>query len=417
MKKLHLLLSILVISLSTGLLAGTSYKSAKELFGRELPDEPTSIKVLVAQGLDEPRIQTHGRYRVFDPKTQRRLTYGFFGKDFNVIPLRDGLQWGEVFPDVYQMTVFSDSKPNLVSVNGRPYKGRITLYAVNGRLNVVNEVSLEDYTKSVLSECFPNEKNPEILAALSICIRTTAMYQKEDSSNPYWDVEAQDVNYTGYSITLSNPLVVSAVDQTKEMVMNYRGPFMATWTEHSAGKTAPYPVIYRQDANAPKEVVTLSYAELDKKNTAWSVPITKARLAQIAELDKITDVALYQDQQSGKVYGMRMFNGEQTKDIPFTQLRNILGEDQLKSSDFKITWIDDTLLLTGYGRGPGVGVCLYSAKVMTEKGFQAHELLNTFFPGSSIVMMKDLNETLPRTHRIEDGMAQEKKLIIIEETR
>ena len=418
MKKM-LRISILLVFLGSYLFAGTSYQSAKEFFGREMPNEPTSIKVLLATDMKELQLETHGRYRIYDPLKNIRIGYGFFGKKYSVLPLQEGIQWGETFPDIYQITLFSDSIPHLVSVNGTPYKGRITIYSINGTLSVVNEVSIEDYVSSILSSEFRDSLNPETIASLAIAERTSALFQKQQSNSSYWDVVASEVGYKGYSVTLSRPEIANVVKETKGMVLSLDGyPFMATWTGHSAGKTAPYSVVFRKDAGGPQQVVKLPYAELDKNNSVWSVPMTKSKLAAVMEFDEITNVALYKDKASDKVYGVRVFNKTLYKDIPFVTLRDILGKDQLKSSQFDISWMNDTLLFTGYGRGPGVGICLYSANTMVEKGLQANELLNTFFPGSSIVMIDDLNSPSSNiTSIVVEDISVEDNLIIVEEAR
>ena len=80
MKKM-LRISILLAFLGRYLFAGTSYQSAKEFFGREMPNEPTSIKVLLATDMKEIQLETHGRYRIYDPLKNIRIGYGFLEKN------------------------------------------------------------------------------------------------------------------------------------------------------------------------------------------------------------------------------------------------------------------------------------------------------------------------------------------------
>jgi SpoIID/LytB domain protein len=48
----------------------------------------------------------------------------------------------------------------------------------------------------------------------------------------------------------------------------------------------------------------------------------------------------------------------------------------------------DDLVFTGYGEGLGVGLCLYSAKALAEKGQKATEILNAFFPETRLEKVK-----------------------------
>jgi stage II sporulation protein D len=50
------------------------------------------------------------------------------------------------------------------------------------------------------------------------------------------------------------------------------------------------------------------------------------------------------------------------------------------SSDFTVTIKDDTVIFSGFGKGHGVGLCLYSASALAQNGENAVKILSKFFP-------------------------------------
>ncbi|MBQ3916618.1 MAG: SpoIID/LytB domain-containing protein, partial [Bacteroidales bacterium] len=66
-------------------------------------------------------------------------------------------------------------------------------------------------------------------------------------------------------------------------------------------------------------------------------------------------------------------------------VRKILSESHLKSSAFSIVWTkDDRLVLEGRGWGHGVGLCQIGAAVMASRGYGYDEILQHYYPGTSL---------------------------------
>ena len=127
------------------------------------------------------------------------------------------------------------SSQTTILINGIQYRGCVEIYTVNGELNVINEVDVENYLKSTLTLQFPKEKDAEVLDALAIVARTQAYYYIARNPGVFWHVEANKAGYEGYGIVLQNPHIDRAVESTRHMVMTYKdAPFAATWTKNSA---------------------------------------------------------------------------------------------------------------------------------------------------------------------------------------
>ena len=73
--------------------------------------------------------------------------------------------------------------------------------------------------------------------------------------------------------------------------------------------------------------------------------------------------------------------------------------DHLKSNLFNVSIKGNIAVFEGYGIGQGVGLCLYSAKQMAERGDNAVEILAQFFPGMILEKMPAYPDPIFSTHK------------------
>jgi peptidoglycan hydrolase-like amidase len=125
-----------------------------------------------------------------------------------------------------------------------------------GTINVVNDLDIEDYVRAVLSTQ-TGSLEPEALSALAILTRTDAYFHSTRSDQSFWHVAAGDVGYQGCALAVPDSLVEKAINSTKHLILVHptagkNVPFAATWTEHSAGKTAAYQALFRKEGLTPR---------------------------------------------------------------------------------------------------------------------------------------------------------------------
>ena len=66
------------------------------------------------------------------------------------------------------------------------------------------------------------------------------------------------------------------------------------------------------------------------------------------------------------------------------EIRRLLSESHLKSSAFDVRYEDDKIILDGKGWGHGVGLCQIGAAVMASKGYAYTQILEHYYPGTTI---------------------------------
>lgn len=130
-----------------------------------------------------------------------------------------------------------DKHPTLVMVNGRYYRGDVTVRRAitKAGLVVINTLPVEEYLYGVI----PMEISPawpeEAVKAQAVAARTYALYNQAKHHDDGYDITAttEDQVYGGYDIEDSRSN--KAVDDTRGLVMTYQGRLVAAYFHSSSG--------------------------------------------------------------------------------------------------------------------------------------------------------------------------------------
>jgi stage II sporulation protein D len=366
--------------------------------GTEIPidysqkTKPATIKVLVGKQKSKILLEAKGSHAVYNPQNEYLLTTGSSTNRHVLTTSDSGLKWGELFPGTYQIRIVPNGSQSTVLVDGIEYRGVVEVWDFRGKLYIVNEVDIERYLKSTMTAQFPSEMDEEVMDAIAIAARTNAYFLVSHKKEAPWHVDAQEVGYQGYAVTLQNLHVDRAVNNTRHMVLTYKGaPFPTTWTKDSAGKTAEFSTIFRKSVVAPKGVEA-PFAAHDREKHAWSFSISKQDLAKALSAARVNGFDLYQDKKTQKVYGAQVKDGDALKQFDFTKLQKALGAARLKSNDFTVLVQGDQIVFKGFGEGTGVGLCLFSAGAMADKGDKAPKILAAFYPDTQLEKIRSFDE-------------------------
>lgn len=349
------------------------------------PTTPRNIQILLEKDASEVLLEVKGPYYLLNPHDGSRIASGLLGKRFIVRELENGLKWGEEFPGIHQFYIKPRSQETSIFVNGIQYSGAIAVFGVAGSVHIINELDIESYIKAELTAQFPTPLEPEVFSALAILMRTDAYFHATKNESSFWHITAQEAAYTGCALIVPGSPAEKAVDSTRHLILvhpegSHNLPFATSWTEHSAGRTASYETIFRKDTSAPERGVEAPHAALTRLESKWSYKIAKKSLANMLDLSQVQAVETFVDSSSNKVYGVRIKDGKNEQNLDFFALQHLLGKTNLLSSDFTVTLKDDNVIFSGYGKGHGAGLCLYSASALAQNGENAVKILSKFFP-------------------------------------
>jgi stage II sporulation protein D len=358
------------------------------------------IKVLLEKDVANALLEIKGAYQVIDPYDNTRIGSGFLGKRFLVRPTNVGLKWGEEFVDIHQIHIIPKNRESVL-VNGIQYDGSVFIYKIGNKVSIINEIAIDDYLKSTLTRSFSHHLEKEVMAAIAIAARTTTYYHIDKNKDVYWHISANKYGYNGSALILKDSAIVSSIDATTNMIMlnaneGINQPFIAYWNENSGGKTAAFHSIYRKDSSAPKRGIVSDHANLDREDSKWVSTFTKHQLSNLLKIGSIAKVELFFDSNSSKAYGVRVTDlNNQNHDYDFKSFRRMLSKRKILSNDLSVTLENDYVKFVGFGKGLGVGLCLYSASAMAQNGEMAIRILSKFYPETFLINLTAINQFKP----------------------
>ncbi|MDP4116535.1 MAG: SpoIID/LytB domain-containing protein [Bacteroidota bacterium] len=292
---------------------------------------------------------------------------------------------------------------SLIKYNNKTFRGSLNI-ASDTDLKLINIVSVEDYIKGVIPGEMPTGKGDEIMEAVkafSICARTFA-YMRLAEGKPLFDVfnDVKSQVYTGYKNEKKNANI--AVNETSNMVLTYNNSIAYVFYSSTCGghtedvenvfglKDIPY-LKSVEDGTDPycKISPAFNWKEIISKKTLVSKLKTAGLLPKQNDY-KIDDIKINEKLPSGRNKEIIIeVTGDEDKEILIKggKIRTVFSPKQgdlLKSSNFDIEMSGDEITFTGTGYGHGVGLCQYGAIGMAKEGKDYKEILEHYFPGTTI---------------------------------
>lgn len=287
------------------------------------------------------------------------------------------------------------SGEGILTVNDVPSQGHMTLFQDGPqKMAVVVSLPMEQYLIGVMQGEVGENWPAEALKAQAIAARSYAMaVMNERASKPY-DVATttRDQVYTS-KIKIPTPIQAAVLD-TQGQVLRYKGhtlrayyhsccggegeSFDAMWQDLAPGKTKPdFPPAAARDLFCKKS-----------PNRKWELKMTEAdflqslrsKSPQLASASQVSFLTA----PNGRITSVTLSDGKTPMRISGNQFRKALGYETVKSTWFKMKRHGNSVVITGRGYGHGVGLCQWGAKGMAEKGKKSQEILQFYYPGTSI---------------------------------
>lgn len=286
-----------------------------------------------------------------------------------LVPLKDG---GPVF-----------------KVKGTEYRGRLSLFRPAGIAGVtaVNVLPMEEYICGVVPDEVSSSWAKDALRAQAVAARTYAMFNRGNFKTDGYDVtdDTRSQAYGGY--TAETPESNAAVSDTKGLIMTSEGKpidalFHANgggYTENSEnvwGTVLPYlrgvPELKSQVINKPW-TVTVRLSDFARKLDNAGQGVGAIRSIGLSALktapDHNTDRGV-----SGRVKYMVIKGTRGQRKVSGNSIQSIFG---LNSTLFDIAVKGNSLVITGYGEGHGLGMSQWGAEAMAEANPGAKEYYKT----------------------------------------
>jgi len=302
--------------------------------------------------------------------------------------------------------------PHVFTLNTRRYRGKLKLAVSDDRqtFRAVNLVPLEPYLAGVVGAEMPKYWEPEALKAQAVAARTYCLYTKNRfGANRDWDVSSTQASQVYRGVMAESAQVWKAVRGTDGMILVSRdgdsangGRFPAYYSSVCGGHTEACERVFGE-AFAPLQAVPCPYCKDVARLGLFFWPMVQYdretvtrrladRYASLKALGEIRDIVVIEKSTYGqftRLTRIRLVGATgKTDTLRGEDLRLALDPSgrEIQSTICQIVrWGDGWAFLSGRGWGHGVGMCQHGAQGMARLGKTAQEILQHYYPGSTIV--------------------------------
>ena len=272
------------------------------------------------------------------------------------------------------------------------WRGRLEVLRENGKVQVVNILSLEDYLCGVV----PRELSSDQLEAekaQAVVARTWALAHLRPSKP--WDFTATDKSQVYGGIAAEEPLATQAVRETAGVVLLYQGKLArdVLYCSTCGGSTEDKERVYAGLPVAYLKAVACEYCQASPL-FRWTLEVTADELRQELErslgkpLQPLTALAVAERDASGRVQRLRLEGGPELRGDDMR--RYLFGRNEqglrkaLYSTRFEVEERPGGFCFRGQGWGHGVGMCQWGALGQARQGKNFGDILKYYFAGTEL---------------------------------
>lgn len=274
-------------------------------------------------------------------------------------------------------------------VDGRRYRGAIEVLRRGETIRVVNEVPLEAYVAGTLLGEVMESWGGTVLEAQAVASRSYGLYRRRHAGSRGWDVEADTRGQVYLGADGESEAAWRAVEATRGQVLAWDGEvILAAFHATAGGRTASAAEVWGRPLPYLQSVAV--EGEEASPDTYWRAPISRAELEALLERlgRPIGQVEAVEDAgrtASGRSGGVRVRGSRGETTLTASELRRALGgERRLRSALFAVRRSAEGFVFVGSGRGHGVGMSQWGARVLAERGLGYRAILEHFYPGAAL---------------------------------
>ncbi len=299
-------------------------------------------------------------------------------------------------------------------VDGREYRGVIDIVPEGGRLNIVNELDLENYLRGVVPVEIGRLKASQIDAvkAQAVAARTYALANRGRRKTRGFDIYAtvEDQVYRGFEVETRTS--DAAIAETYGVVASYKGrmisPFYSstcggrTENIHEAWNSPAVPYL-RSVKDEVRGVVFCGPSPVYRWTVEWERDTLERILSETLpsrsrRVDgplEIRDLRIRKRSKSGRVQELEIKTQQGNFRVEGDEVRRVLkrpsqGSPLLRSTLFSLKIYKDRhgrpgrIVANGGGFGHGIGLCQYGAIGMANRGYRFDQILRHYFRGTDL---------------------------------
>ncbi|MDH3972905.1 MAG: SpoIID/LytB domain-containing protein [Deltaproteobacteria bacterium] len=272
-----------------------------------------------------------------------------------------------------------------ISVNGRPYRGSISVIRERGALTVINSLGLEGYLMGIINHEISSRWPLASVKAQAVAARTYAYLKLKSAGEAPYHLKASVLDQVYGGSLSEDERVQKAVNETEGEVLFYEGTIARTLYHSSCGGQTESAVhVWGEDFPYLRSVED-SYCT-EAPNYFW---IYRTDFASILESLRKKghlpgkgphSIKIFQQSESGRIKKI-LLAGVQ---LSGNELRELMGYENIKSTLFSLEIKGNEIIFSGSGFGHGVGMCQWGARGMALSGMNYKDILTYYYKGTYI---------------------------------
>jgi len=176
----------------------------------------------------------------------------------------------------------------------RPYRGRLDVDVVDGKLRAVNVLGLEPYLYGVVPSEMPSTWSTEALEAQAVAARSYALATRQVGA-PF-DVFSDTRSQVYLGLSHESPVTSAAVDATKRQVLLYGGKVATTYFSSTSGGRTESSQNWNGKALPYLVSVPDPYDDISPYHSWGPVPVTAQTIVKALKLGQpVTDATTTPD--------------------------------------------------------------------------------------------------------------------------
>ena len=367
------------------LAAALPFACSKDIDIEEAPGFVPRIRVLLSDKLDKAEISIAGPYEVFLPGVQldaQKLTSGDELSSRAVSCMGGDVVIEGIIRTQQAVTFVPQNAP--IEVNGRRYRGTLSIAVRDGKLRLINIVDLEGYLRGVVPAESYVEWPLAALGAQAVAARTYAFAKIVRRRERLFDVYASTNDQAYAGIEKEDERSDAAVAATAGQVLKHRGEIFTTFYHAvCGGSTADARIVFDDPAYpSPLRGSPCGYCDKAPK-CKWTKKISRTQVAAKLKEKKIKAITLQAIGLDGRVTQVTIVRAAGgSRVMAGTIFRSKL---RLRSTRFSVTADGADFVFEGRGWGHGVGMCQWGSREMARNGKTAAEIFDRYYPGAKVV--------------------------------
>ncbi|HXY29970.1 MAG TPA: SpoIID/LytB domain-containing protein [Gemmatimonadaceae bacterium] len=382
------------------------------------------VRVALVSGVSRVTLSASGPWRIFDSDGASTLVRASGGESWVVdrvngrlraTPLSGAPAAARPAPFVVRPA----ARNAFLSVNGKRYRGEITIESAPGGVTVINRVYIEDYLRGVVPLELGQRTSDERAAveAQAVAARSYVYTHLATEPGRAYDVLATVLDQVYGGADVEQPLSDDAVRRTTGQVLTYGGRIVnAPYFSTCGGSTAAASEVWRE--RDEPYLVSVSdripgtadrYYCDQSPRFRWTQTFDRAALSATLEkylrsyasvagrIGRVRDVTIQGRTTSGRVETLRLATDQGSYSLRGNDIRFVLrtpGGEILASTYFSIDRESDDaglarLILRGSGYGHGVGMCQWGAIGRARAGQDYRAILRVYYPGTTLAVVAE----------------------------